>query len=70
MMNYVRHTTLSYVEGLAVSELDYLNAPESNSIGSLLLHIAAAKVGYQEATFDKRELMKKRDMKWTQLDKV
>ena len=46
MMNYVRHTTLSAVEGLTVIELDYLNDPESNSIGSLLLHIAAAEVGY------------------------
>ena len=56
MMNYARHTTLSAVEGLTVNELDYLNDPESNSIGSLLLHIAAAEVGYQAATFDKREL--------------
>ena len=56
MMNYVRHATLSAVEGLTVNELDYLNDPESNSIGSLLLHIAAAEVGYQAATFDKREL--------------
>ena len=47
MMNYVRHTTLSAVEGLTVNELDYLTDPESNSIGSLLLHIAAAEVGYQ-----------------------
>ena len=64
MMNYVRHTTLSAVEGLAVNELDYLNDPESNSIGSLLLHIAAAEVGYQAASFDKRELNDEEKHEW------
>ena len=64
MMNYVRHTTLSAVEGLTVNELDYLNDPESNSIGSLLLHIAAAEVGYQAATFDKRELNDEEKHEW------
>ena len=64
MMNYVRYTTLSAVEGLTVNELDYLNDPESNSIGSLLLHIAAAEVGYQAATFDKRELNDEEKHEW------
>jgi uncharacterized damage-inducible protein DinB len=64
MMNYVRHTTLSAVEGLTVNELDYFNDPESNSIGSLLLHIAAAEVGYQAATFDKRELNDEEKHEW------
>ena len=64
MMNYVRHTTLSAVEGLTVNELDYLDHPESNSIGSLLLHIAAAEVGYQAATFDKRELTDEEKHEW------
>jgi len=65
MMNYVRHTTLSAVEGLTVNELDYLDHPESNSIGSLLLHIAAAEVGYQAATFDKRELTDEEKHEWS-----
>lgn len=64
MMNYVRHTTLSAVEGLTVSELDYLNDAKSNSIGSLLLHIAAAEVGYQAATLDKRELNDEEKHEW------
>jgi uncharacterized damage-inducible protein DinB len=64
MMNYVRHTTLSAVEGLTVKELDYLKDAESNSIGSLLLHIAAAEVGYQAATFDKRELNDEEKHQW------
>src|SRR6266536_4960582 len=64
MMNYIRHTTISAVEGLTVSELDYLNDSENNSIGSLLLHIAAAEVGYQAATFDKRELNDEEKHEW------
>jgi uncharacterized damage-inducible protein DinB len=64
MMNYVRHTTLTAVEGLTVNELDYLNDPESNSIGSLLLHVAAAEVGYQVATFYKRELNDEEKREW------
>jgi len=64
MMNYVRHTTISAVEGLTVNELDYLNDSNSNSIGSLLLHIAAAEAGYQAATFDKRELNDEEKHEW------
>jgi uncharacterized damage-inducible protein DinB len=64
MMNYVRHTTLSAIEGLAVSELDYLNDSESNSIGSLLLHIAGAEVGYQAATFYNRQMNEEERLEW------
>jgi Protein of unknown function (DUF664) len=56
MMNYVRYTTLSAVGGLGVDELDFRYDPLSNSIGALLLHIAAAEVGYQAATFYARDL--------------
>jgi len=51
MMNYVRSTTLSAVEGLGAEELDHLHDQQSNSIGALLSHIAATEVGYQAATF-------------------
>ncbi len=64
MMNYVRHTTLSAVEGLGVSELDYLHDSQSNSIGALLLHIAAAEAGYQAATFHNRELNIEEKQEW------
>jgi len=64
MMNYVRHTTIFAVEGLTVSELDYLNDSKSNSIGALLLHIAAAETGYQAATFDKRQLNDEEEHEW------
>jgi uncharacterized damage-inducible protein DinB len=64
MMNYVRHTTLSAVAGLGVDELDYLHDPQSNSIGALLSHIAAAEVGYQAATFYARDLNDEERHEW------
>jgi uncharacterized damage-inducible protein DinB len=56
MMNYARYTTLSDVGGLGMEQLDYLNDRRSNSIGALLLHIAAVEVWYQAATFVGRDL--------------
>ena len=64
MMNYVRHTTLSAVKDLTIHELDYLNNLTGNSIGSLLLHIAAAEVGYQAATFYNRQLNEDEKRNW------
>src|SRR5207244_2109627 len=64
MMNYVRSTTLSAVEGLGVDELDYLHDSQSNSIGALLSHIAAAEVGYQAASFLGRGLDEEERQEW------
>ena len=64
MMNYVRHTTRSAVKDLTMRELDYLNNSTGNSIGSLLLHIAAAEVGYQAATFYNRQLNEDEKHEW------
>jgi len=64
MMNYARYTTLSEVEGLGVEQLDYLHDPQSNSIGALLLHIAAVEVAYQAATFYLRDLNDEEGGEW------
>ena len=64
MLNYVRHVTLQAVAGLRVDELDYLHDPQSNSIGALLLHIAAAEAGYQAVTFDSRDLNAEERQQW------
>jgi hypothetical protein len=64
MMNYTRSTTLQAVAGLGIDELDYLHDPQSNSIGTLLAHIAAAEVGYQAATFHARELTPEEKQQW------
>ena len=52
MMNYVRWTTLEEVEDLNVEQLDYLHDEDSNSIGALLMHIAAVEASYQKSTLD------------------
>lgn len=64
MMNYTRSTTLQAVAGLGVDELDYLHDPQSNSIGALLSHIAAAEAGYQAATFESRNLNAEERQQW------
>jgi uncharacterized damage-inducible protein DinB len=64
MMNYVRSTTVSAVAGLGIDELDYLHDSQSNSIGALLSHIAAAEVGYQVATFNDRDLNEAERDEW------
>ena len=52
MMNWMRSTVLSSVNGLSVSDLDYLHDEDSNTIGSMLLHLAATEKYYQLNTFD------------------
>ncbi len=64
MMTYVRHTTLSDVDGLTVEQLDYLHDEESNSIGALLSHIAAVETWYQAATFFHRGLDAEEMREW------
>lgn len=64
MMNYARHTTLTAVADLSVEELDDLHDPQTNSIGALLSHIAAAEVGYQAATFYARDLTEQEKHEW------
>ena len=64
MMSYTRWTTLMEVEGLSVHQLDYLHDAESNSIGALLLHIAAIETTYQAATFENRSLTQEEMKVW------
>ncbi|GAA0430489.1 hypothetical protein GCM10008934_19960 [Virgibacillus salarius] len=51
-MDYARKTTLEAVKGLTTSELDFLPNDDANSIGALLLHIAAVEKGFQIEIFD------------------
>ena len=51
MMNWMRASVLRAVKGLTQPELDYLMDPQANTIGALLLHLAATDVVYQEKTF-------------------
>ena len=52
MMNWMRATVMRSVKGLKQEELDYLHDPKSNTIGAMLLHLAATEVFYQGNTFE------------------
>ena len=52
MMNWMRATVLRSVQGMKQSALDYLHDPKSNTIGAMLLHLAATEVFYQGNTFE------------------
>ena len=47
----MRHAPVSAVKGMSQADLDHLFDAEANSIGALLLHLAAAETFYQYHTF-------------------
>ncbi|HLO79380.1 MAG TPA: DUF664 domain-containing protein [Chitinophagaceae bacterium] len=60
MMDWMRSVILSPVQGLTVEQLDYVHDDHANSIGSMLLHLAATERYYQLHTFN--------GMKWGSWD--
>ena len=52
MMTWMRTTILYPVKGMTVEQLDYIHDDKSNSIGSMLFHLAATERFYQLHTFD------------------
>lgn len=52
MLNWMRGAILQPVHGLSVAQLDYLHDAKANTIGALLLHLAAIERLYQIHTFD------------------
>ena len=49
-MQRCRETTILLVQDLTIEQLDYLFDEQDNSIGALLLHLAALEAAYQEIT--------------------
>ncbi len=54
MLNWMRSAILNPVRGLSVKELDFILDDNANSIGGMLLHLAATERFYQLHTFDGR----------------
>jgi len=52
MMTWMRMVALMSVKGMSQKDLDYLFDPNANTIGSLLMHLAATDRIYQLNTFD------------------
>jgi hypothetical protein len=52
MLTMMRVMILAPVKGMTVAQLDYLHDEKANSIGAMLLHLAATERYYQLNTFD------------------
>jgi uncharacterized damage-inducible protein DinB len=55
MLNYNRQTIINQVKSMTQSELDYLHDAQSNTIGSLIMHLGATEKFYQINTFEGRQ---------------
>ena len=64
MMNWIRPTVIRAVEDLNQEELDYLYDSEANTIGALLLHLAATEVWYQRNTLGRRGFTAEERKEW------
>jgi hypothetical protein len=61
MMTWMRTVMLEPAQGLTMAQLDYIHDKDSNSIGAMLLHLAATERFYQVNTFENK--------KWGDIDK-
>lgn len=52
MLTWMRTTILYPVKGMTIDQLDYIYDDKSNSIGSMLFHLAATERYYQIHTFE------------------
>mgnify|MGYP001946207952 CR=1 FL=1 len=55
MMNWMRMVILAPVRGMSASDLDYLVDDDANSIGAMLMHLAATERFYQIHTFENKK---------------
>ncbi|MEO5681792.1 MAG: DinB family protein [Chitinophagaceae bacterium] len=51
MLNWIRDSVLRAVKNLKPEELDFLMDQRSNTIGAMLMHLAATETVYQDLTF-------------------
>lgn len=54
MMNWMRMVVLGSVGGMTKDQLDHLHDSRSNTIGAMLLHLAATEAFYKANTFEGR----------------
>jgi uncharacterized damage-inducible protein DinB len=57
MITWMREANgvISATKGLTIADLDYLIDPKANTIGALMLHLAATETYYQLNTFDDKK---------------
>lgn len=51
-LNWMRGVVLSRLQSLSIEDIDWLPNPDGNSIGALLIHLAATEIYYGLNTFD------------------
>jgi hypothetical protein len=51
MLDWISDSVIRATKKLTVAELDHVHDKDSNSIGALMLHVAATEVVYQDMTF-------------------
>lgn len=59
MLDWMRAVVLDSVQGLTVGELDYVHDPQANTIGAMLMHLAAIERYYQLDTFENTKWAKR-----------
>lgn len=65
MMDWLSNSVVSVTKKLTIEQLDYVHDANSNSIGALMMHIAATEVIYQDITFKKLDdFTKENKAKW------
>ncbi len=64
MMEITRIRTTSEIKNLSVEQLDFRFTEGTNSIGTLLKHIAAMEAWYQAITFEGRDLNDQEKQVW------
>jgi hypothetical protein len=65
MLDWLSNSVIAYHKKLTVEQLDYIHDKDSNSIGSLIMHLAATEVIYQDITFHNLEdFSKENKEKW------
>ncbi len=65
MLDWLSNSVISYNKKLSIEQLDYIHDKDSNSIGSLIMHLAATEVIYQDITFfNLEDFTKENKEKW------
>lgn len=65
MLDWLSDSVIRVTKKLSVEQLDYLHDKDSNTVGSLMMHIAATEVVYQDITFNNLQgFAKENAKKW------
>ena len=64
MLNNLSHRIAQAVKGLSQEAIDWQEDEQSNSIGALIIHLAATEAYYQTFTFEGRKFNDEETLKW------